>query len=119
MNTVANTAFSLTLSGNSGISPFLTMAIIGVAGKIFPDNLPLEPTSTYSSDLFLLVYALLSLFVCVRRSPHSLYASHLTLIGNTISFHHFTLNFNIYINNSGKDHGIMARHHCLVFSRDT
>jgi hypothetical protein len=34
VNYVANTAFLLTLAGNSGILPFLTMALIGLAGKI-------------------------------------------------------------------------------------
>ncbi|KAL7536790.1 hypothetical protein ACHAXR_011394 [Thalassiosira sp. AJA248-18] len=41
---VANTAFSLTLSGNSGISPFLTMFLIGMAGKIRPEYLNLDET---------------------------------------------------------------------------
>lgn len=41
---VANTAFSLTLSGNSGISPFLTMFLIGVAGKVQPEYLNLDET---------------------------------------------------------------------------
>lgn len=41
---VANTAFSLTLSGNSGISPFLTMFLIGMVGKIQPESLNLGET---------------------------------------------------------------------------
>jgi hypothetical protein len=41
---VANTAFSLTLAGNSDISPFLTMALIGLAGKIQPEYLNLDDT---------------------------------------------------------------------------
>lgn len=41
---VANTSFALTLSGNSGISPFLTMLLIGVAGKIQPEYLNLDDT---------------------------------------------------------------------------
>jgi hypothetical protein len=44
VNYVANTAFSLTLAGNSGISPFLTMALIGLAGKIQPEYLNLNNT---------------------------------------------------------------------------
>ncbi len=44
INYVANTAFSLTLAGNSGISPFLTMALIGLAGKIQPEYLNLDDT---------------------------------------------------------------------------
>ena len=41
---IANTAFSFTLSGNSGISPFLTMFLIGIAGKIQPEYLNLDET---------------------------------------------------------------------------
>ena len=41
---IANTAFSFTLSGNSGISPFLTMFLIGMAGKIQPEYLNLDET---------------------------------------------------------------------------
>lgn len=43
-NLIANTAFSFTLSGNSGISPFLTMFLIGIAGKISPEYLNLDET---------------------------------------------------------------------------
>ena len=39
VDTIANTAFSFTLSGNSGISPFLTMFLIGLVGKIQPEYL--------------------------------------------------------------------------------
>jgi len=111
MNTVANTAFSLTLSGNSGISPFLTMAIIGVAGKIFPDNLPLEPTSTCSRVLLLCS----SLSFDYKGQTKSYHQSH--IIEYTISSHHHTA-LNLYII-SGKDYGILARDRCLVFGRDT
>ncbi|KAL9180612.1 hypothetical protein ACHAXT_011065 [Thalassiosira profunda] len=41
---LANTALSLTLSGNSGISPFLTMFLIGIAAKVQPEYLPLDET---------------------------------------------------------------------------
>ena len=41
---IANTAFSFTLSGNSGISPFLTMFLIGMAGRISPEYLNLDET---------------------------------------------------------------------------
>ena len=44
MDAIANTAFSLTLSGNSGISPFLTMFLIGMVGKIQPEYLNLDET---------------------------------------------------------------------------
>lgn len=42
IDAIANTAFSFTLSGNSGISPFLTMFLIGMAAKIQPEYLNLD-----------------------------------------------------------------------------
>lgn len=38
MDVLASTAFSLTLAGNSGISPFLTMLLIGIAERLSPDR---------------------------------------------------------------------------------
>ena len=44
VSTVANAAFSLTLNGNTGLSPFLTMAILGMASRASPEDLPLGDT---------------------------------------------------------------------------
>ncbi|KAL7449283.1 hypothetical protein ACHAXS_000196 [Conticribra weissflogii] len=44
MDIITSTAFSLTLSGNSGISPFLTMFLIGVTERISPDQFNMGAT---------------------------------------------------------------------------
>ena len=44
MDILSSTAFSLTLSGNSGISPFLTMLLIGIVEKISPNQFQMNET---------------------------------------------------------------------------
>ena len=44
LNAISSTAFSLTLSGNSGISPFLTMLLIGITQKISPESFNMSET---------------------------------------------------------------------------
>eukprot|EP00970_Alexandrium_tamarense_P001111 scaffold114_cov200-Alexandrium_tamarense.AAC.81 len=44
VGTIANTAFSFTLAGNSGISPFLTMFLIGAVQKAEPEKFNMSNT---------------------------------------------------------------------------
>jgi hypothetical protein len=38
LSAISQAAFSFTLSGNSGISPFLTMLLIGITQRISPES---------------------------------------------------------------------------------
>jgi hypothetical protein len=44
LNAISSTAFSFTLSGNSGISPFLTMLLIGITQKMSPESFNMSET---------------------------------------------------------------------------
>ncbi|KAL3804067.1 hypothetical protein HJC23_006458 [Cyclotella cryptica] len=44
LNAISGTAFSFTLSGNSGISPFLTMLLIGITQRISPNSFNMGDT---------------------------------------------------------------------------